>query len=189
MFGEDVAAVVNKLGLKKVILVGHSMGGAVVISAANLLKRKVIGVIGADTFQNLGVTLPADQVQPFLKPFKENFVETTKAFAKLMFTDKADSNLVNKVVGDMSSANPKVALSAMENMFADAGIDEIKELSVPMISINCDRYPILEESNRKLVKQYKLKMMKGVGHFVMLDDPATFDKLLQESIDELVTSK
>ena len=189
LFGEDVAGVVNKLGLKKVILVGHSMGGAVVIAAANKLKGIVIGLIGADTFQNLGTTMPADQTVQFLKPFKENFVETTKAFVKTMFPATADSNLVKKVANDMASAHPKVAVSAMENMFADDGVAAIKELNVPIISINCDRYPITEEANRKLVKHYEIKMMKGVGHFVMLEDPATFDKLLQESIDELVNDK
>jgi hypothetical protein len=31
--------------------------------------------------------------------------------------------------------------------------------------------------------------MKGVGHFVMLENPATFDKLLQEAVNELVGIK
>jgi len=185
-FGDDVAAVVNKLDLKKIILIGHSMGGPVVIEAANRLKGKVIGIIGADTFQNLGETIPAEQIDPFLKPFKENFVETTKGFVKTMFPPMADSNLVKKVSEDMSSEPPQVAVSAMENMFKDNAINALKELDVPIISINCDRYPIKEEQNRKLVKSYKLKIMKGVGHFVMLEDPAKFNQLLQESIDELI---
>jgi pimeloyl-ACP methyl ester carboxylesterase len=103
-----------------------------------------------------------------------------------MFPPMADSNLVKKVSEDMSSEPPQVAVSAMENMFKDNAINALKELDVPIISINCDRYPIKEEQNRKLVKSYKLKIMKGVGHFVMLEDPAKFNQLLQESIDELI---
>ena len=63
-FAEDVAAVVNKLGLKNIILIGHSMGGPVSIEAANKLKGKVIGLIGADTFQNLGKTIPDSPCPP-----------------------------------------------------------------------------------------------------------------------------
>lgn len=184
-FGEDVAAVVNKLGLKKIILIGHSMGGPVIIEAANRLKGKVIGLIGADTFQNLGETFPEDQMLQFLKPFKENFVETTKGFVKTMFPPTADSLLVKKVVDDMSLAPPKVAVSAMENMFKDNAISALKELDVPIISINCDLYPVKVEENRKQVKSFEVKMMNGVGHFVMLEDPAKFNQLLQKSIDEL----
>ena len=185
LFGEDVAAVVNELGLKKVVLIGHSMGGAVIIEAARILKDKVIGLVGADTFQNLGETMTADQIEPFLKPFKENFSTNTKEFVKLMFPPSTDHDLVKKISDDMSSAPPEVAISAMENMFKDNAITALKEIDVPIISINCDLYPVREEENRKYVKSYELKMMKGVGHFVMLEDPAKFNQLLNEAINEL----
>jgi pimeloyl-ACP methyl ester carboxylesterase len=189
LFGADVAAVVNQLGLTKVVLIGHSMGGPVVIEAANLLKGKVIGLIGADTFQNLGQTIPAEQIGPFLKPFRDNFVITTKAFVKMMFPPTADSVLVKKVAEKMSSAPPAIALSAIENMYKDNAIKATKELLAPIISINCDLYPVQLEQNKKVVKFFEMKLMKGVGHFVMLENPATFDKLLQEAVNELVTLK
>lgn len=185
LFGEDVAAVVNELGLKKVILIGHSMGGVVVIEAARILKDKVIGLVGADTFQNLGETMTADQIEPFLKPFKENFSANTKEFVKSMFPPGANSDLVKKVSDDMASAPPEVAISAFENMFRDNAVTALKEIDVPIISINCDLYPVREEQNRKLVKSFEVKMMKGVGHFVMLEDPAKFNQLLNEAINEL----
>lgn len=186
-FGEDVAAVVNHLKLNKVILIGHSMGGPVVLEAANMLGEKVIGIIGADTFQNMGETYPQELTNQFLKPFQENFKEATKGFVKSMFPENADSNLVAKIAEDMSSAPPFVALSAMENLFMDNGVNVLDKISVAVISINCDRYPIKAEENKERVKSYRLKMMRDVGHFVMLENPKGFNKLLQESIDELTT--
>ncbi|PKL83537.1 MAG: alpha/beta hydrolase [Ignavibacteriae bacterium HGW-Ignavibacteriae-3] len=185
LFGEDVAAVVDNLNLKKVVLIGHSMGGAVIIEAANILKNKVLGLIGADTFQNLGETLSADQIELFLKPFKENFRAHTEEFVKSMFPPAADPELVKKVSEDMASAPTAVAVSAMENMFKENAVLALKEINAPIISINCDLYPIQEEENRKVVKSYELKLMKGVGHFIMLEDPAKFNQLLSESVDEL----
>lgn len=41
-FGQDVVSVVDKVGAKKVILVGHSMGGPVSIEAAKILGDRVI---------------------------------------------------------------------------------------------------------------------------------------------------
>lgn len=187
-FGEDVAAAVNHLKLNKVILIGHSMGGPVVLEAANILGDNVVGIVGADTFQNMGETYPQELTHQFLKPFQENFKEAAKGFVKSMFPENADSILVAKIAEDMSSAPPTVALSAMENLFMDNGINVLDKINVPIISINCDRYPIKAEENKKRVKSYKLKMMKDVGHFVMLEDPKEFNKLLQESIDELTTN-
>ena len=71
LFGEDVAAVVNKLELDKVILIGHSMGGYVIIEAARQLKEKVIGLVGADTYQGLEDEMTKEQIDQFMKPFKE----------------------------------------------------------------------------------------------------------------------
>ena len=41
-FGEDVKSVVEKLGLTKAVLVGHSMGGKVIIEAARLMPGRVV---------------------------------------------------------------------------------------------------------------------------------------------------
>ena len=128
-FAEDVAAVVNKLGLKKIILIGHSMGGPVSIEAANKLKGKVIGLVGADTFQNLGKTIPDSLISPFLKPFRDNFPAATKEFVKSMFLTNADPVLVKMVVDKMSSAPPEIAISALENMFKDNAIDFASQIS------------------------------------------------------------
>ncbi|MHA1510304.1 MAG: alpha/beta fold hydrolase [Promethearchaeota archaeon] len=49
-FGEDIAAVIHTEELQKVILIGWSMGGAVILEAAKILKDRVIGIIGIDTF-------------------------------------------------------------------------------------------------------------------------------------------
>ena len=188
-FAEDIAAVVNKLGLKKIILIGHSMGGPVSIEAANKLKGKVIGIVGADTFQNLGNTIPDSLVRPVINQFKENFSATTKEFVKSMFPKNADSVLVKMVIDKMSSAPPEIAISALENMYKDNAISALKEFNAPIISINNDHYPVQVESNKKQVKFYELKIMKGVGHFLMLEKPDEFNRLLQESIDELVKMK
>lgn len=188
-FAEDVAAVVNKLGLKKIILIGHSMGGPVIIVAANKLKGKVVGLVGVDTFQNLGQTIPDSMVSSFLKPFRSNFRAATKEFVKSMFLPNADSILVKKVIDKMSSAPSEIAISALENMFKDNAISALKEFDAPIISINNDHYPVQVESNKKQIKYFEVKIMKGVGHFLMLENPQEFNHLLQESIDQLVKLK
>lgn len=185
LFGEDVAAVVNKLHLKKVILIGHSMGGAVIIEAAKRLKGKVIGLVGADTYQSFKDDWTAEQKEGFLKSFKENFVVTAKGFVKSMFPKTADSTLVNKIADDMSSAPPEIAISAIRNLFFYDPIPTLKEIRLPIISINCNLYPVSVEENKKYVDSFTVKMMNGVGHFVMLEDKDKFNKLLQEAVEEL----
>jgi pimeloyl-ACP methyl ester carboxylesterase len=54
----NVESVVKALGLKRVILIGHSMGGPVALLAAKRMPGKVIGGIGVDTLQNVEFKCP-----------------------------------------------------------------------------------------------------------------------------------
>lgn len=186
LFGEDVASVVNHLGLDKVILIGHSMGGSVVLEAAKKLGDKVIGIIGVDTYQSFVDDWTSEQKDGFLKSFQDNFVLTTQGFVRSMFPKDADTLLVKKVADDMSSAPPQVAVSAMRNLFYYNPLPSLEKLNLPLVSINCDMYPVSIDENKKYVKDYEVKFMKGVGHFLMLERPGEFNSLLKESIAELL---
>src|SRR5262249_31711541 len=63
----DIEAVVKALGLKRVILVGHSMGGSVSLLAAKRLPGTVVAVVGVDTLQNAEAKLPEDVTKPILE--------------------------------------------------------------------------------------------------------------------------
>lgn len=184
-YGEDVASVVNALKLNKIILIGHSMGGSVIIEAAKLLKGKVLGLIGADTFQSFKDDWSTEQKEAFLNSFKTNFVATAKGFVKGMFPASADTSLVKRVVEKMSQAPPQVAVSAMRNLFYYDPLPILKQTDLPIISINCDMYPVSIEENKKYVKSFEVKLMKGVGHFVMLENPKEFNSYLYDAINEL----
>lgn len=186
LFGADVAAVVNHLKLNEVILIGHSMGGSVILEAAKKLGNKVIGIIGVDTYQSFTDDWSSEQKDGFLKSFQDNFVLTTKGFVRSMFPQNADTTLINKVANHMSSAPPEVAISAMRNLFYYNPLPTLAKLNLPLISINCDLYPVSVEENKKYVKDYEVKFMKGVGHFLMLERPEEFNSLLKMSITELL---
>jgi pimeloyl-ACP methyl ester carboxylesterase len=53
-FGEDVAAVVVEIDAKEVILIGHSMGGDVIVEAARRLRSRITGLVWVDTHKQLG---------------------------------------------------------------------------------------------------------------------------------------
>src|SRR5215468_8315878 len=62
----DFESVVKELGLKRVILVGHSMGGSIALLAAKRMPGTVVAVIGVDTLQNAEFKLPDEVSRPLL---------------------------------------------------------------------------------------------------------------------------
>src|SRR5712692_6781266 len=113
-FGGDVAAVVQKLGLEHVILIGHSMGGDVIAEAARKLPGRVTGLVWLDTYKQLGAGRTPEQVQAFVARLRANFADSTRALVRGMFLPSSDRSLVERVAAPMSSAPPAVALAALE---------------------------------------------------------------------------
>lgn len=183
-FARDVAALIENLELEKVILVGHSMGGPIAARTAALIPDKVLLVIGADTFQNIEMKFPAETRQQFLAGFKADFKMMTQAFIAQMFLPSTDSVLVKMIVNKMTNANPEIAVSAMENYLEQDPNEFIGSIKCNIVAINSQLNPTAVEINRKYFPDFEVKIMEGVGHFLMLEDPDTFNKLLEEYLSE-----
>lgn len=188
-FGEDVAAVVRKLELERVILVGHSMGGDVIVEAARRLQGRVAGLVWVDTYKQLRTPRTAEQLRTTMAPFRTDFAGTTRSFVRGMFPRDADPALVERIAADMSSAPPAVALGALESaMSFDREIPgALKELNLPVIAINPDYAPTDAASLER--HGVEVVMMPGAGHFLMMEDPARFNRLFRSAIGRLVPQR
>ncbi len=184
-FGEDVAAVINGLGLERVVLVGHSMGGPVIVETARIAPQEVIGLVAVDALQNPdapGMTL--DAMQGFLAPFEESFSDAVRDLVSAgMFVPQSDPILKAWIVEDMASAPPDVGVGAVRNTIlwpTTTRSEALAALRVPVRLINSPVYP----TDSAAANRYGMDVviMSGVGHFAMMEDPETFNALLSSAI-------
>jgi pimeloyl-ACP methyl ester carboxylesterase len=188
-FGQDVATAMAAVPNKQLVLVGHSMGGPVAIEAARLLKGRVIGIIGVDTFKTIGAPLPsAAQLDAVVKPFEANFIgHTREVVAKHFFAPGADQELANKVAYDMSLSPPRVAIPAMRAVLSYDFAAPLKEITAPIVAINSDLgEPINELRIRKVLPGFRAVVIPGDGHFLMMEDPARFNPALEAEVQALL---
>jgi len=188
VFGEDVAAVVEELDLDQVILIGHSMGGSVIVETAQGMPDRVIGLVGADTFHDLDLERTPAEVEDLLQPLIEDFAEATQAFVKAsMFVAASDSSLITHIATDMAAAPPEVAIAAARDLLLRKRSEGLTRIQAPMKLINSDKGP----TNMEAAARYGVDvlLMSGVGHFVMMEDPDTFNRLLTEVIEEFAAKR
>jgi len=188
-FGADVRAVVEALGLRKVVLVGHSMGGHVVVEAAKLMPDRVAALVLVDTFEDVDSHMSDEQLQTFLAPMRADFRGTTEAWVrKYLFVGRSDPKLADRIARDMAAGPPEVGLSAMVNIRhydEGAGLAAVK---APVRMINADLFPTNLEAARKHKPDLSLAVMPGVGHFLMMEQPDEFNHLLALAVKELVAA-
>jgi pimeloyl-ACP methyl ester carboxylesterase len=187
-FGEDVTAVVNAVGADKVILIGHSMSGTIILEANRLLKDKVVGLIAIDTledFERLPAT-PEDKIK-YIEPLKKDFVKNSGPFMRDMFHKNANPKLVEQVVRNVARSNPEIAINTMEYYFDTPIIPLLSDVNVPLWCLNADLWQQYQhpEINSKYLKSYHLRIMPGVGHFLMIEAPDEFNRQLEDIISQI----
>jgi len=184
-FGEDVAAVINGLGLQRVILVGHSMGGPVIVEAARIAPRELIGLVAVDSLQDPDApAMPLEAMQAFLAPFEESFSDAVRNLVSAaMFVPESDPTLKEWIVEDMSSAPPDVGLGALRSNIlwpSTTRSEALATLRAPVRLINSPLFP----TDSAAANRYGMDVviMPGVGHFLMMEDPEAFNALLASAI-------
>jgi pimeloyl-ACP methyl ester carboxylesterase len=189
----DVEAVVKALGLKRVILVGHSMGGPVALLAAKRMPGTVVAVIGVDTLPNVEFQMPEEARKKFLAMFENDFKGTMRGGLGGLFHDKTDADLKEWVVTRAAAQDEKMALGLMRDL---TGLDQkklLKEAGVPVRCINSAggfqfHTPTAVETNKKYA-DFAAVMIEGVGHYPMLERPAEFNDRLRAVLKEFAAGK
>ena len=191
-FGADVEAVVGDIDAGQVVLIGHSMGGPVSVAAAQRMPEKVIGIVGVDTFQDVGREMTREEFDAWMAPMKSNFRDGARQFVPQMFIDATDAALRDWVVADMSAAAAEVAVSAMEQMLLDTisgkALSAISSLRVPVVAINADIWPTNIEANREHIGHFDAVIMEDTDHFLHMAVPEAFNRELEQVIASLTTT-
>jgi pimeloyl-ACP methyl ester carboxylesterase len=175
--------VVKELGLKRVILVGHSMGGQVSLMAAKRMPGTVIAVIGVDTLQNADFKMPEEVRKKFLGGFETDFKGTMRAGLSGLVHDKTDPELTKWLITRAESQDQKMALGLMRDLTALDTKVLLEEAKAPVRCINSSGgfkffTPTAVAINKKYA-DFDAVLMDAVGHYPMLEKPAEFNEKLR----------
>jgi pimeloyl-ACP methyl ester carboxylesterase len=189
-FGEDVRAVVEKLGLRRVVLIGHSLGGPVTLEAARRLPGRVVGLIPVDTLLNVEQQEKPEEIAAFIAPFRKDFRAASEAFIReWMFTPRSDPRLIEQVVASAHRMRPDIAISILETAWNYDARPRFRGLGLPIVAVNADKFPTALDVNRRYAPAYDALILKGAGHYLMREDPEGFNRLLDEALKRISLSK
>jgi pimeloyl-ACP methyl ester carboxylesterase len=195
-FGEDVAAVIKKLNLKHVVLVGFSMGAPVIIETAKTSPKNIIGLVLVDEIKDVEMKYPPEMIVYLDSVLMDLVTNPTneKAVTGGFYKKNQEASFQRAVA--MLSANKNTSRIGWKESLDDYWrwanedcIESLKKVRVPVISISSDMEPTNVEAFKKYVPSYELKIIPDVAHLVMWDNPEEFNRLLEESIQEFVNKQ
>lgn len=184
LFARAVEAVRAEAGADKIVLVGHSMGAPVIRQYARLFPEHVAGLVAVDG--------PLD-----MRGFGEGFkppsltgpdgVKAREGMIRGMFTPDTPPALQQKIMTMMLNAPEATAVGAMQSIL-DPALRAPDVTPMPAFAIwagTNQQIPNAEET-KKVLPHYSQTQVAGTGHFVMMEKPDEFNRLVTTFVDGLM---
>lgn len=188
-FARDVIVVLDQLNVAAASLIGHSMGGAVALEVFNAAPSRHRRIIGIDTFTYEEIYPRADEsrVAAMSEALEGNFGEALRAALDAYFLPRGDPQVKSWVLEEMLKTPAEVGIKSMQALLRWDLDAALKRLPEPPMCINS-----AELLDAAVAARYRdrLEVIRfvGGGHFLMLDAPPRFNRVLGDCLSDIVTT-
>jgi pimeloyl-ACP methyl ester carboxylesterase len=174
----DAISLLNSLGLERVNVVGHSMGGAIALWLACYYPQRVNKLVLVGT----GARLPVNPM--IIQGIVNNQETTVRQLIKWQWAKGTDENLLEQGVQRLLKTNPQMlqkCFMACNTFDISANLDKITAQTLVMVGEKDKMTPLsLSQELSNKIAYSKLLTFEEGGHMLMLEQADTFAKKLIE---------
>src|SRR5687767_8363637 len=175
LFARAVEAVRAEANADKVVLVGHSMGAPVIRQYARRFPSHVAGLVAVDGPLDMrgfgaGFTPP--------KMTGAEGLKAREGMIRGMFTPQTSQAVQKHVLAMMLAAPEATAAGAMQSIFDPSlRTDDVTPMPALAVMAGTGQPPDVVET-RKVLPAFEATQIAGTGHFLMMEKPEEFNRLL-----------
>jgi pimeloyl-ACP methyl ester carboxylesterase len=177
----DVQAVVDQLGLRRFVLAGHSLGGAVAIEYASRHPERVAALLLVDPNGDQS-RVPREQVEPFLEAMRRDPLGELESYFRQILVG-GDRDAARWVLEDMRMTHEDAIPAALESASRYEPLPALAKYAGPKLAV-VSELNSLPFSLHRLVPELPTRLMTGTGHWLMMDRPEVFNRLVDELLEE-----
>jgi pimeloyl-ACP methyl ester carboxylesterase len=181
-YAGDIAYLIEQLGLGKVIAVGHSMGGIVVLQLAAAYPDLVDGIVMIEPVRSF--TQPSDEgrarIAALAEAIEAGIQEPLRQYVtERFFLPTSDRKLLEQVLAVMTAAPSRVAANALRAIPEFDGAAAAARCKVPVLHIAAT--PPLNPPHlvAQLLPGAINGMTVGAGHFNQLEVPDQVNAMIE----------
>lgn len=179
-FARAVEAAMRDAKVKRAVLVGHSMGTAVVRQFYRHFPDRTRALVFVDG--SLWPFAPRAATEAFMAPLRADYARQAATMVDGLTRTMLSAELREQAKAKMLRTPPHVALGAMEGML-DQAVYKEDPIRVPALAFVA-RAPFwpadVEQRFRRLAPDLDFRMWEGVSHFLMMDRPDDFNRELSD---------
>jgi pimeloyl-ACP methyl ester carboxylesterase len=178
----DVAAAVDHLALRHFLLAGHSLGAAVAIEYAGRHPERVAGLLLVDPNGDQS-RVPKPEVAPFLEALRADPLAELESYFRQLVVG-GDPDAARWVLEDLRLTHEDAVTGAVAGAIEYQPLPALERYKGPRRSVISDMNR-LPYSLHNLVPDLPVHLMSGTGHWLMMDRPKAFNRVLDEFVAEV----
>ncbi|MEA2546409.1 MAG: hypothetical protein QOI09_1682 [Chloroflexota bacterium] len=175
----DVAAVLAGLDIDRVVLVGHSLGGAIAIAEAGSDPDRVAGLVLAAAPGKV----PDEQARQILSAMEADYEKTSAGFWDQL-TAGARPPVAEQLLRERDDLDAATGLAIIKATFAFDPLPALRRYPGPKLAIVTPRGTAPHDL-QNVVDDLPHRVVEGTSHFLQMDDPAAFNAILDEFLATL----
>lgn len=180
-YADDVLAVVRAVAAPRVVLVGHSMAGAVVLAAAPGVER-LDGIILIDTLKDLDAP-PPPSVDTMLALYRRDFASAVRTILpRFLFAPGTPPAVVAMLSEEFLAVDGDRAAALLAPLYRFDARAAAADVRVPVRAIGGDLHPTNAAANRRYLADYDYVDLAACGHYPMLEQPDAFVAALRAAL-------
>lgn len=180
--GQVVAEAIESLGIDAPKLVGHSMGGAVVLEAARLLEA-VQRVVLVDTFVIPYGDLTESGAKEIEQPFYDDFTSAINGLVDNFTHDSLGEDVTQRLKTQMGEADTGAMLPLWSDLLRwqpAAAFAELHGRTVPMHAVNGELIP--DAARARCAPYIQETRLDRAAHFPHLEVPERFNEAMRAAL-------
>jgi len=175
----DIAAVVETLRLDRFVLVGHSMGGGAALTYAGAHPDCVAGLVLVDPIGD-GKQIPAAEGKAYLEGFETNYDSTSQAYWTTI--GGPDSAIRTRLLTDLKATPREAVVQVLRDVMRFDPDPALARYSGSKLSI-VTPHNDMPFSLHRLGRGFPHRVVEDTGHWIQLDKPEEFNRLLDEFLE------
>jgi pimeloyl-ACP methyl ester carboxylesterase len=175
----DIAAVADQLDLRHFVLAGHSLGASVAIEYASRHPERVSGLLLVDPNGDQS-RVPASETEPFFAALRQDPLGELESYFRQLVVG-GDRDAATWVLEDLRLTHEGAALPAVQGLMSYQPLGSLALYPGPKLSVISDMNS-LPFSLHRLDPDLPVHLLPGTGHWLMMDRPADFNRLLDEFV-------
>lgn len=178
----DVAAVADQFGLRRFVLVGHSLGAAVALAYADAHPERVAGLLMVDPNGDL-TRVPAAEMEPFLEALRTDPLGEMESYFRQLVLG-GDRDAAQWVLDDVRQTSEEAIPAAIAASMRQSPVATLERWKGPLLLVLSEMNS-LPYSLHRLVPGLPVEVLRGTGHWLMMDRPEPFNAILDRFLASL----